>query len=198
MSTNRLIFLALPFALLIWWKHQQNAFSDGRTLSAIPEQGEVQTGNRKTLLINERVIESLATYKVQARVLGKESYWFDNGAKVSPLDFALGWGPMSDGNVLKHLRISQNGRFYYVSWSSSPPIAENEIMQNSANVHLIPENDYIKKLLSDVREGDLIELQGDLVMVSDKSGGEWKSSLTRDDRGDGACELMLVKQVRKL
>ncbi len=56
-------------------------------------------------------INTLASYSGEARVLSKEAYWIDGGAKLAPYDLALGWGPMSDSAVLDKLSISQGGRF---------------------------------------------------------------------------------------
>jgi hypothetical protein len=33
---------------------------------------------------------------MRARVLSTERYWFDGASSVSPIDFAVGWGRMSD------------------------------------------------------------------------------------------------------
>ena len=38
----------------------------------------------------------LATYDIEARVLSVETYSWDQGAELAPIDLALGWGPMSD------------------------------------------------------------------------------------------------------
>ena len=37
----------------------------------------------------------LADFEVEARVLSVENYSMDGGARLSPIDFALGWGPMA-------------------------------------------------------------------------------------------------------
>ena len=68
------------------------------------------------------VIEPLASYEVRARVLSIERYRMGREADLSPLDFALGWGPMSDAAVLERLSISQSGRWYHFRWEGSPPI----------------------------------------------------------------------------
>ena len=42
----------------------------------------------------------------------------------------------------------------------------------------------------------LIYLKGQLVEVKSSDGWTWRSSLSREDTGGGACELMLVEEVR--
>ena len=54
------------------------------------------------------------------------------------------------------------------------------------------------QLLRNVKEGDYIKIEGYLVYLyySNEDGrGEWTSSLTRTDRGDGACEVIYVKNI---
>lgn len=43
--------------------------------------------------LGELRITPRAEYDIEARVLGVERYRFDEGAKLAPLDFAVGWGP---------------------------------------------------------------------------------------------------------
>jgi hypothetical protein len=188
---------ALALAAILYWKGRPISVPDGILIPENPEQIEISAEDRKPIKIETGVAEPLAKYKIRARVLSTNRYWFDPGAAVSPIDLALGWGPMSDSKVLNELSIGQSLRYYHVSWRNSP-IPENEIMNHSANVHIIPANKIIKDVILNLREGNLIELQGTLVMVSSKDGGEWTSSLSREDTGAGACELMHVTAVRIL
>ncbi|MCW9000949.1 MAG: hypothetical protein OQK04_19715, partial [Kangiellaceae bacterium] len=116
-------------------------------------------------------------------------------ADLSPVDLALGWRNMSDESVLEKIDISQSGRFYrwYVD---SFPIPRREIEVHSANMHLIPSNELVADTISKVRKGDIVEISGSLVsVVSNKDGWRWKSSLTRNDTGSGACELIWVEDI---
>ncbi|UYL07374.1 hypothetical protein B9G69_009985 [Bdellovibrio sp. SKB1291214] len=199
LQLNRKTFTlgAITLAALLYWKGRPISVPDGVLIPEAPEQTELSENERKPIKIDTGVVEPLARYKIRARVLSTNRYWLDPGAAVSPIDLALGWGPMSDSKVLNELSIGQSLRYYHVRWRN-PPIPENEIMHHSANVHIIPANKVIKDVVLGLREGNLIELQGSLVMVSGKDGGEWKSSLSRDDTGAGACELMHVTAVRVL
>ena len=66
-------------------------------------------------------IALLASFDIRARVIAAERYRFDRGAALSPVDLALGWGAMSDSDVLKQLSVSQGGRFYSW-WAKSYPV----------------------------------------------------------------------------
>jgi len=49
----------------------------------------------------------------------------------------------------------------------------------------------MKKLKKD----DLVYLKGSLIEIQAKDGWRWKSSLSREDTGNGACELMRVDSI---
>ncbi len=137
----------------------------------------------------------VAEFSLEARVLATETYRMGRTADLAPVDLALGWGPMSDSAVLDHLEISQSNRFYFYRWSSQPPIDLSDIVVHSANMHMIPASSEIKKRLSQVREGQIVALRGYLVRVRAADGWHWNSSMTRSDSGDGACELVWVRNL---
>jgi hypothetical protein len=139
-------------------------------------------------------ITPLADFEIEARVLSKENYKHDEGSKISPVDLALGWGKMSDEAILKDIEITQYGRFYY--WMVSKyPIPREEIINHSSNVHIIPATDEIKFALNHIRIGHIVNMKGMLVSVSGENGFRWSSSLTRNDSGNGACELFYVNSL---
>lgn len=139
-------------------------------------------------------IELLASFDLRGRVIGAERYRFDRGAALSPVDLALGWGPMSDSEVLKQFSFSQGGRFYSW-WTKSFPIPRAVIESHSANMHMIPATDDIERRLKSIRAGNLVHIKGYLVEVTGEDGFRWKSSLTRSDTGGGACELIWVESL---
>ena len=49
-----------------------------------------------------------------------------------------------------------------------------------------------------LRQGELVHLEGELVEATGPELGTWRSSLSRTDTGNGACELMLVKDCSKI
>ena len=135
-------------------------------------------------------------FSLDALVLSRKTYSVDEESDISPVDLALGWGPMSNPNPLKTIRISQSDRFYRFRYDHAPPIAHRAIETNSANMHMIPANDEVEKLLKSVRKGDVVSIQGYLTNVTRDDGWKWRSSTTRDDTGKGACELVYVENIR--
>jgi hypothetical protein len=144
--------------------------------------------------INGYQITLLAKFNIKARVLSSKNYSFGRDADLSPVDFALGWGPMSDEAVLNKIDISQSNRFYF--WHVDAfPIPREDIETHSANMHMIPIDANVARTLSAVRVGQVVHIDGYLIEASAADGWRWKSSLTRNDTGKGACELLLVKSI---
>jgi hypothetical protein len=147
--------------------------------------------------VAEHTLIALDSFQLEARILGRENYYLDRGAKLSPTDLALGWGPMADPEVLRHISISQRNRWYF--WRADPmPIPRKEIETHSANMHLIPANSAVADTLKQLKPGQQIRLTGQLVRVDGDDGYRWVSSLSREDTGDGACELIWVEQLAVL
>jgi hypothetical protein len=136
-----------------------------------------------------------AELEADVRVLGRSRYRMGKLGEVAPLDIAVGWREMSDSVVLKHIDISQSGRFYRWSHDGDAPIAETLIIRQSANWHLIPANVLVWRTLEDVRVGDVVTLQGRLVDIDAGEEGMMNTSLTREDAGAGACEVLFVEEV---
>ena len=140
-------------------------------------------------------IKPLATYRVTAVVLSRSRYRNDPGAKLAPVDLALGWGPMSVAGVINDLSISQSGRWYDYAWKGEPPLEVDAIAQNSANTHCLPATREVRAQLLNVKRHELVTLSGYLVEVTHPDGYRWLSSLTRQDVRGGSCEVMWITSV---
>lgn len=176
------------------WRHRAYAQPDGILVADEPKQTLLPQDARAVLHDGE-VLQPLADFQIRARLLSQEKYRFDRTSQLAAFDLCVGWGGLSDNSVIKKLRINQTGRFCFYSWDHPAPVDPAIIMRSLANIHVIPENDQVLRTLKDLRPGQVINLRGQLVRVDYRDGGEWKSSLTRDDTGDGACEIMLVKSL---
>ena len=101
---------------------------------------------------------------------------------------------MSDTAVLRNIDISQGGRFYH--WQVREfPIPRREIETYSANMLMIPADALVARELKRVRVGDVVMPGGYLVEADKANGWKWRSSMTRDDTGNGACELVYVQSL---
>ena len=61
---------------------------------------------------------------------------------------------------------------------------------------LIPADAAVRRALRGVRPGALIQLSGQLVEVHSPKGWTIRSSMTRDDTGAGACEVVWVEALQ--
>ena len=139
-------------------------------------------------------VTPLARFHVTARVLHTCDYHMGRESRLSPRDLALGWGPMSDSAVLADLHIDQMERFY--TWSAHDlPIEQDDIVSHSSNMHIIPADDTVRAALMRVETGDVVTIDGELVQVNADDGWAWASSMSRDDTGDGACELLFARSL---
>lgn len=136
----------------------------------------------------------LAEFQAEARVLSSDSYHLDRESDLASVDLALGWGHMSDEAILKNIQISQSGRFYF--WHTDQfRIPREEIETHSANMHMIPADSSVESALKSVRPGQVVNFSGYLVEARATDGWRWKSSLSRNDTGNGSCELVYVKSL---
>lgn len=140
-------------------------------------------------------LRPLAQFSVNARVLAREDYFMGREAELSPVDLALGWKRMADPAVYGPLSIRQGGRWYRYSWRDQPPIPVQEIVESSANMHMIAATPAVERALGKVRQGGFVRITGKLVEATHPSGWRWTSSLTRSDSGANACELVFVESV---
>lgn len=192
------ILKVLLFSYVLWSAWHWNAnravrAPDGVLAEAEPQQTNVTDGEK--LQMGRWTLTIRATYQLKARVLARESYHFDAMSDLVPEDLALGWGPMSDNNVLRTVDISQSNRFYYWRASAATLVAHEAIISHSANTHVIPQTPAIARALARLRPGQVVTLSGDLVDAVRDDGRSLKTSLVRTDTGAGACEVMLVTDV---
>lgn len=182
------------FMFYQYFSHRAIKHPDGIiTAASDPEQSSTSDSD---FTYKRFAIKPLKDLKIVARVLSIEHYSLDTGADLVPVDLALGWGRMSETTVINQLNISQGGRFYRYTYMLPAPIPPNEIVTHSANMHMIPSNDIIAKQLNNVRVGQIVHLSGNLVEAKDlQKHWTWRSSLTREDSGGGACELIWVKSL---
>jgi hypothetical protein len=101
------IFCGLLIGLYIFWESWEISRPAGVLAPDEPYQGDVYTSSVREK--NGYRITSLATFDIRARVIAASRYRLGNGADLSPVDLVLGWGAMSDTDVLKNISFSQGG-----------------------------------------------------------------------------------------
>lgn len=189
------IVLLLLGAAGWWWFHEPSAKWRGMPAARDPVQ--TTAGLPAPFAYGDHTITPLARYEIKAVVLSRKRYRYDAGAKLAPVDLALGWGPMSTAAVINDLDISQSGRWYEYSWSGEEPLPPDQITTHSANTHCLPSSAELRQQLLAVKRHDVVTLEGFLVEVAGPDGYRWRSSLSRTDTGGGACEVMWITRIER-
>ena len=99
-----------------------------------------------------------------------------------------------DQAVLDQFEITMGNRFFFYEWPDEPAIPEDEIKRSAANNHVIAANDEVRKVIRGLRAGQILKMDGYLVNAIGPEGRTWNSSLTREDTGNGACEVLYVEK----
>lgn len=140
-----------------------------------------------------------AYYKTAARIASKKKY-NDYGSGIIKYDFALVWGKYADKEEMKKVKYTQGNRWYFFRVNLNTDTRVEDISANSANTHVIASSENIKKAFEKLKKNDIIELEGYLVNIKWKNNKNydfyWNTSLSRNDTGAGACEVMYVNKVK--
>lgn len=148
-------------------------------------------GNRFTLTPK-------ASYRISGMVVSTKHYLRGYMDWLSPFDYALIWGKAPE--YLPYLKFDQVVRFCLFNLKSDAPVDVAYISAHMSNNHMIPSTPNIRKALAKARKKDLVTVEGFLVYVLAQDNkqrfGNWNSSLTREDKGNGACEIIYVTKLR--
>jgi hypothetical protein len=138
---------------------------------------------------------ALADYEFSARVISLAWYRMGAESEYSPVDLGIGWGEMSDTKHIDALQWRHSARFLFYRFSGEPPIPQKDIARQFANVHVLPANPQVLRTLETLRPGQRVNARGTLVELAREDGWRWRSSLVRDDEGNGACEVMYLESI---
>ncbi len=177
--------------------HRSITYPPGMLVASEPTQVNLPV-NTPPFDFGEFHLKPLARFAADARLIHSEIYRFDRQAALVPIDLAVGWGPMSDQQVLDKLRVTQSMRFFWYEYKLPPPIPVEQIVSHATNIHIIPSTPGLASLCKSLRWGMLVHLDGELVEATGPHIGTWRSSLTRTDSGNGACELLYLEKMEVL
>jgi hypothetical protein len=112
--------------------------------------------------------------------------------RLNILDVGLIWGDNLDPEIYRKVKFHTNGvRLFWKAKNRSDfdKIDETKISNN----HLLCVDPELTKQVKALKRGDVISIKGFLANYSGR-----KSSVTRTDRGDGACEVLWVNELKVL
>ena len=193
---KRALYLLLIVAIVLGWRDWSRREIVHPPGILVPDEP------RQSAVVDARAFEwagfrlsPRAQFDIRARVLSREDYRWDDGSDLAPVDLALGWGAMSDQSVLDRIEVSQGARWYYTHYQEPAPLPDSEIIRSSGNMHMVAANELVRTQLQKIRPGHLIHARGLLVDAENTSGFRWRTSLSRLDTGNGACELFYVERL---
>ena len=177
-----------------WYLHRPITYAPGVLIAADPTQLKLPS-DEPEFDFSDFHLKPLARFAADLRLLHSKIYRYDRQASLVPIDLAVGWGPMSDQQVLDRLRVSQSMRFFWYEYKVPPPIAVEQIVSHATNIHIIPSTPELSSRCKALRSGALVHLSGELVEATGPQIGTWRSSLSRTDSGNGACELLYLEDL---
>lgn len=121
-----------------------------------------------------------------AKVLSVRDYQDMPESQIAPVDIVISWSE----DIYPGVNVTQDKRWYYASPRSK---IGADFFFNTANLHMVGIDGENRKKL---KKGAVIYSSGWLVDVSGPGGFSWRTSLTRLDRGDGACELFFPEKIQ--
>jgi len=150
----------------------------------------------------------LYDYEISGLVVGRMNYEIfsiDKYTSLFPIDLGLIWGSNVATKVYqdKRVKFKQDSRWCWAWWESGVVFNLNEFSNN----HLFTREKDLSDEAKKINRGDQVTIKGKLVDViatpleaNGVSGQNitWKSSITREDDGAGACEIIYVEDIEVL
>ena len=96
--------------------------------------------------------------------------------------------------TLDRFEVEQGSR-YFTLYPQDEGVDLADALRHAANMHVIPANAAVRRVLESAKAGNVVTMHGRLVDVRGDDGFTWRTSLRRDDTGDGACELFWADEI---
>ncbi len=152
-------------------------------------------------------VDYLAYYEVSGKVVAKVSYVANNVENMAAQnDVALVWGKLATDEYLNKFTFDAHGdRFVY--WKTTDMdwyrkhTNDKEIVKMHSNNHLVTNNKALAEEINSIKKDDYVRIKGylaNLYWVENNTNHIWRSSVKRDDEGDGACEVIYVTDIKWL
>lgn len=134
----------------------------------------------------EYLLHRVARVHAQGRVLAVQRYR-DEAAALAPVDVVIGWGRMSDSQVISGVTVHQRSRSYRLEWSGTAPLSSAEAMSQTVNLHLIPGTPEMAQFVGRLKRGQLVDLRGALTEAV-RDHRRWAGSLVEEE-GEARTDL---------
>ncbi len=194
--------LALAALMFVSWRMSADAYRSvppSDLLPAVkgePLQTEVEPGDSAPGCSRDGYVwsfEPLYRYDISAYVFGV-SHKLSSGIKgVMAADLGLLWGENARDGLYRHTKLRVRMDWFRASWKDG----DHFDMDSAANTHIMTCDPGVREKIRGVRMGDQVRLKGYLVAGQADAGPggplTLRSSVSRKDRGGGACEILYIK-----
>ena len=165
----------------------------------LPPEYKLSLTGQRDIKNQDVFIYAQAYYKIYCRVVHIMPYYTGISGGLAPVDFAVVWGELVKKENYSNIDFKQSGRWAYFRPKEKCLYDNEYISKHFSNMHIIPADENVLAGLKKVKKFDEIYLEGYLVNIESFKNGKlsmtWNSSLSRDDKGDGACEVMYVTKI---
>lgn len=200
------VALVLSAALMFGASHKRGVLPAEKLLrpelSAEPEQVAVTDRAFIHEWRGEKfVVHPVAEYSITGLLVSRNdiggfSDIYHTASSVDVVDVCLVWGENAREEVYRSVEF---GSEPFSCWYRAPNAEAFEAFrpEQLSNTHLLARDEPIARRLSGLHIGDQIRLRGRLVNYNPAGASEMlrKSSLVRDDTGNGACEILFVDEL---
>lgn len=174
-------------------------------LDTDPIQKMLQTHDPYTLEYRgaSYLIDPVANYEISGMIVSHNDIQaFDDiyhtSDSVDIRDLCLIWGENIENNNHLSFNFKNEPWSCHISQKSSDSPGEFSI-ENLSNNHLLVSSEKLREQIYSLHPGDQIKLTGQLINYGYPGEAPFrKTSLTRTDEGNGACEVMFVDTLQVL
>lgn len=136
----------------------------------------------------------VVSFKRFSQDYGLHKRWNDF---INVADICVVWGSNASNLDLNEFSFS-NGEFTCMIRTRNREQAERFNPDQLSNNHLITDSESIRERIDELEVGDQIRIEGWLAEYGEPGGPFRKTSTTRTDTGDGACETVYVADMEIL
>ncbi|NQY42825.1 MAG: hypothetical protein HRT87_05750 [Legionellales bacterium] len=189
-----IIFLMILWG---WWTLYSTSYKFHPAVSSEPTQIIYPKDKRKIVSLKNlnSELELIGEYIITGIIISISNQEFTNETNL--INLCILWG--------KNISLYKKGG--YDCWHEqgqcvlkmSQQSKQDFVIANFSNSHILLPSDTLLKKADNLQIGDQVKITGELVNIKNLKTNEWlKSSIIRDDIGDGACEILLAKDIEIL
>ena len=204
---NRLFILALTVLAVYSHSKRKDLQDVGTLLPALSNHPIQSESSEEAFWFNYRdrryYVEPRAEYELWGLVVTHNdirefSDIYHDEDSVDIKDICVIWGDNARNSDYKAVEFWSEPWTCYTRWEHGE--VHDFSMNQLSNNHLLSDYASVRKTIDDMQVGDQIYISGLLVDYSEPAHSSWvrKSSLVRDDEGNGACEVLFAREARIL